>query len=352
MNKIAIVCPCFNESHHVKKFLESLEKQTIFMSNNFDISICFVDGVSTDGTYELLLEYCKDKENFSVLINEMRFVSFGLNLAIDFFSKIKPELLIRLDFHSIYPVNYLDYLVSEFYKLQAIDPLVGNVGVRIDTLPSHNSLRSKVVASVLSSSFGVGNSTFRTKTNIIDPIQVDTVPFGCFLFSAFRHVGVFDCDLLRNQDDEFNLRLIKNKYSIYLLPNLSVEYYARDSFKKLSKMMYQYGFFKPLVNKKCRRFASFRQFVPLLFVLALIIFSIVSIVSLIPLLLIVIAYLSFAALFFIESLKRKLIPKDMKALLLCIFGLFITHFSYGVGYFNGLLNLVFRRKKSNLKSSR
>ena len=38
---------------------------------------------------------------------------------------------------------------------------------------------------------------------------VDTVPYGCWRRETFDQIGLFDEDLVRNQDDEFNLRLIR-----------------------------------------------------------------------------------------------------------------------------------------------
>ena len=39
------------------------------------------------------------------------------------------------------------------------------------------------------------------------PVSTDTVTFGAFRPEAFQHAGLFDETLVRNQDDEFNLRL-------------------------------------------------------------------------------------------------------------------------------------------------
>ena len=102
------------------------------------------------------------------------------------------------------------------------------------------------------------------------PRWVDSVPFGCFRRELFDRIGLFDEDLIRNQDDEFNLRLIKYGGRILLLPDVVSYYFARRSLGELSRMYYQYGYFKPLVARKVDCVMTVRQVVPGLFVLTLI----------------------------------------------------------------------------------
>ena len=100
-------------------------------------------------------------------------------------------------------------------------------------------------------------------------MEVDTVPFGCFKREVFDKIGLFDEDLIRNQDDEFNARIINNGGKIFIIPELVIDYHARDTIGKVFKMYFQYGLFKPLVNKKLGKPATIRQFVPVLFVFTL-----------------------------------------------------------------------------------
>src|SRR5690606_16353723 len=89
----------------------------------------------------------------------------------------------------------------------------------------------------------------------------------------------FDEELIRNQDDEFNSRIVSQGGEIWLLPDIEIKYFARDSLSKIFRMFYFYGFFKPLVNKKVGKAATLRQFVPPAFVLSLIIGLILTVFS-------------------------------------------------------------------------
>jgi GT2 family glycosyltransferase len=197
---------------------------------------------------------------------------------------------------------------------------------------------STAIATVLSSSFGMGNSYFRIGSKEIR--QTDTVPFGCFHKSLFEKIGYFDEELIRNQDDEFNGRIIKNGGKIFLIPFVEVNYYGRDTLRKTSKMFYQYGLFKPLVNKKLGTPATLRQFVPPLFVATLILTPILlwilpSLGILFSSLIALYLLLNFG-ISFCEAIRLK----RFSVFLLLPVTFFIVHVSYGWGYLTGMVKIL------------
>ena len=342
--KIAIICPCFNEFDYVDDFILALSSQTIFDDATYAVKVYFVDGLSDDGTFEKLLDFSKSNANIEVIKNIDRYVSCGLNIAISSLESENINLLVRMDFHSIYPPTYISYLVKQFYEIKAKDPCVVNVGVGLVTCPPDESLKSHIISKVVSSKYGVGSSDFRVSSLDSSPIKVDTVPFGCFDFSVFKRVGKFDTELLRNQDDEFNLRIVNDGGSIYLLPGLRVKYFARSNLHDLFRMFYQYGFFKPLVNYKRNSFASLRQFMPLSFVSSLLLFCLFIYVSVIPLLSLVTLYLIFIGAFVSGQEDEKF---DSNPFLYSYYSgmtIFSVHFSYGFGYLVGLFSIVLGKR--------
>jgi hypothetical protein len=167
-----------------------------------------------------------------------------------------------MDAHAVYPPDYLPRLVAALEETGA-----DNVGGRLVTLPSEQTALARAIALVLAHPLGVGNSYFRIGT--AQRRWVDTVPFGCYRREVFPRVGLFDEELVRNQDDEFNLRLIRRGGRILLLPDVVSYYYARGSRRHLARMYYQYGWFKPLVARKVGRVMTLRQLIPAGFVTAL-----------------------------------------------------------------------------------
>lgn len=72
----------------------------------------------------------------------------------------------------------------------------------------------------------IGNADYRLGGGT--PRLVGTVPFGCFPRPLFEEIGLFDEELVRNQDDEFNGRIIRSGGKILLLPDLKIRYFARE----------------------------------------------------------------------------------------------------------------------------
>lgn len=325
--KLSVICPIYNEEKHIASCLESILQQDFPKE---EMEVLLVDGMSTDRTREIVQQYTEQYPFIFLLDNPKRIVPTGLNIGI---RVAQGDVIIRLDAHAIYPDNYFSALVDKLFALNA-----DNVGGLCRTLPAKETPVCEAIAAALSSPFGMGDSHFRIGTN--KEMQVDTVPFGCFRREVFDKIGYFDEELIRNQDDEFNGRIIKYGGHIYLIPSIVINYYGRDSIGKVAKMFYQYGLFKPLVNKKLGNPATVRQFFPPLFVVGLIGGLLLSFVHPIfcILYMVVLALYLFLAIYF--SVKQF---KNIKKVLLLIATFVTIHVSYGWGYLCGCVKLLLKR---------
>ncbi|MDG5799808.1 glycosyltransferase family 2 protein [Marinilabiliaceae bacterium ANBcel2] len=337
--KVSIIIPVRNEERYIVSFLETLFNQDY---PHDKIEVIIADGMSNDSTRYRIEHFLNGKNSVKVKVidNPGQIVPEGLNRAL---AMCGNEIIIRMDAHAFFPANYISRLVDEMDKYNA-----DNIGGVIRTLPSSNSLFSKAIAAAMSSAFGMGNSRFRVGTTRV--CRVDTVPFGCFKADVFEKAGGFDEELVRNQDDEFNGRITKKGFNVVLLPDLVIDYYARDSIKKTALMFFQYGLFKPLCVKKLKRIATFRQLVPPLFVFSILISLLV--IFFIPQF--IILFISVFGLYFFVSVAISILlsQKDKSSLvnrikLLCalVVTFFVIHFSYGLGYLQGIISLVFNRKR-------
>lgn len=327
---LSVICPIYNEEKYIKRCVDSILEQD-YPKN--DLEVLFVDGMSTDKTREILEGYIKEYPIIKVLDNPKKIVPYAMNIGI---TQSKGDIIIRLDGHVEYPKNYFSELVKYLIELDA-----DNVGAICETIPCGPSTKELAIAEALSSSFGMGNSYFRIGCDEIK--QVDTVPFGCFKREVFDKIGLYDNELVRNQDDELNGRIIKHGGKIYLIPTIVTKYYARDKISKVWKMFYQYGLYKPLVNKKLGAPATIRQFFPLLFVVGLAIGAVLSCLSAIiaVLYMAVIALYLFLALYFsLRSVKqtgKRGLLLYQPVIYLCV------HLSYGIGYLAGIFKIIFHR---------
>jgi glycosyltransferase involved in cell wall biosynthesis len=325
MKSVSVIIPCLNEEKYIAGCIDSLLSQS-YPSNLIEIIV--VDGMSSDNTRAIVSAYCSKYPQIKMIENPAKFVSQGLNLGIQISTG---EVIFRIDTHCTYPNNYIQVLEQQLSVLNA-----ENVGAVLVTMPADSRKLSHAIAVGMSHRFGVGNSLFRIGINHIT--ETDTVAFGCFRRTIFERIGYFDTALIRNQDDEFNARIRKNGGKIYIIPDITVHYYARSSLKNTALMFYQYGLFKPLVNKKLGSAATLRQFIPPLFVLGIITGLVLTLILpyfySILYLSILFLYVALAFLFSLIESRRK---KDPWLICLLPVVFLVLHTSYGAGYLIGIL---------------
>lgn len=329
--KVSVIIPTKNEEKHIQKTLESILSQD-YPNDSFEIIVG--DGRSTDSTREIIKKLQFQHPQIQLIDNPEGIVSYALNYAIE---KATGELIIRMDSHSFYPKDYISRLVKASTELNA-----DNVGGRVLTIPANDGLIAQSISWAISNKFGIGDSSFRLTGSEVK--KVDTVPFGCFPRRLFNEIGFFDTDLIRNQDDEFNGRIIKNGGSIYLLPDVEIKYVGRDKISTMMKMFYHYGLFKPLVNKKLGSPATARQFAPpLFFLFMLAIFLVPFLPTIIQGLWLGVLLIYFVINLFVSIRLGMQNGKPGSIFVLPV--LFpLIHLSYGWGYFEGLVKIMIGKK--------
>jgi hypothetical protein len=255
--------------------------------------------------------------------NPSKIVPTGLNILIH---NSRGEILIRVDGHTIIQRDYVRNCVELLLHSKA-----DNVGGRMNTIGESNF--EQVVAYVTSSPFGVGGARFHYSDR---EEYVDTVYMGAWKRDIFKKLGLFDEEMVRNQDDEFNYRLREFGGKVLLSPKIKSYYYPRGSITKLWKQYFQYGFFKVRVLQKHPAQMRPRQFIPFAFVMAILIGLLLTIFTpwgWIPLALLTVIYL-FANL----AASMMVAVKSGWRFLPMLPPAFATlHVSYGLGFLFGLI---------------
>lgn len=319
--KVSIVMPIYNEEKYIDKCICSLLKQDF---SRDEMEWLFVDGMSSDNTVKIIKKYqTKYPDLIYVFENPEKIVPCAMNIGI---KQSCGEYIIRLDAHAEYANNYISNCVRYLETIEA-----DNVGGVAETKAI--TRQGKTIAKMLSSKFGVGDSKFRTHAK---SGYVDTVPFGAFRRDVFLKYGGYDERLVRNQDNEMNYRIRKNGGKIYLAEDIQLSYYCRDSVSGISKMARTNGKWNVITMKLCPGSMGVRHFIPMVFVLSLLLLSVFGFVWRPFWILLAIDAFSYFFLDLLFSAKAKESVDE----LLFLFVLFpIFHVSYGFGSLIGIFNL-------------
>lgn len=258
---VSVIMPVRNEAAYIERSLGAVLAQD-YPAERMEILV--VDGMSDDGTREFIRTRQVEHPNLHLLDNPRRIVPPGLNIGI---SQARGDIVVRVDGHCEIAPDYVRHCVEH---LLADD--VEAVGGPIDTVGETEE--AQAIALAMSSWFGVGGSAFRTVKD--RPMLVETVAFPAYTRRTLQRIGPFDEQLVRNQDDEYNYRLLKSGGRILLSPDIRSRYYSRSSLRSLWRQYYQYGYWKVRVMQKHPRQMRPRQFVPPAFVATLLGFSVLG----------------------------------------------------------------------------
>jgi succinoglycan biosynthesis protein ExoA len=325
---VSVIMPIRNEEKHIGEAVSAVINQTYPRDK---IEIIVVDGMSDDRTREII-GGLMDRAAVTILDNPKRIVPHGLNIGI---RRASGSIIARIDGHAVMAPDYIEQCVETLNRTQA-----ACVGGRIKSVNA--TFVGKVIAQAMSSTFGVGNSAFRTSDF---EGYVDTLAFPSYPASIFERTGLFDEEFVRCQDDEFNFRLRELGGRIYLTPRIQSLYYPRTSVKKLLKQYYQYGYWKVRVMQRHPHMMQWRHFVPSVFVASLATSAFVSLIWS-PMWW---GFLGIVTAYVLASFAMSLriaIKTDIRYSVLLPIVFACLHFGYGTGLLVGLATFAGRWREA------
>lgn len=317
---VSVIIPVRNEGDYIEECIRSLTDQD-YPEDSYEILA--VDGMSIDNSKEIVQSLSYNYSNIFLLENPNLLTSFGLNIGI---RKSKGEIIIILGAHSSVKPDFICKNVEVLEKVNT-----DCVGGPIESLGE--TYNAGTISLAMASPFGVGDALFRYSES---EGYVDTLAFGAYRRTVFERIGLFDEELVRDQDDEFNYRLRKAGEKIFITPQIKSCYYNRATLKKLWKQYFQYGFWKIRVLQKHPKTMRLRQFVPGTFVLTIVLSFACAWhypIFFLFLLFILISY-SGSNLFFSFKIAKE---EDWKYFPLLPIVFATLHFSYGIGFWAGLI---------------
>ena len=318
---VSVVLPVRNEAAHIAACLEQLLAQD-YPGHLMEIVV--VDGRSDDGTPDVVrdVQARHPTASLTLLDNPARVVPPALDLAI---RAARGSIILRMDGHSVPAPDYVSACVAALQRSGA-----ANVGGVIEAVGATRFGRA--VATATAHRLGAGDARYRIGG---EPGFVDTVAFGAFRREALAAVGLFDESLVRNQEDEMNMRLRSAGERIYPDPAIRVQYTPRGTARGLWSQYFQYGRWRLETMRRHARSIRWRQAIPpgvaAAFALAALLAPFWSWAAL-GLAAATVAYLSVVG----SVAWRIARPREEAGLVALAFA--IMHFGYGYGFLSHVLS--------------
>jgi glycosyltransferase involved in cell wall biosynthesis len=250
---VTVILPVRQEGAFIRRSLGCVLAQD-YPAERLEILVA--DGRSTDGTRQAVVELQAQHPRLRLVDNPGLVVPTGLNAAL---RQASGEIIVRVDGHTEIAPDYVRQCVIALRATGA-----DNVGGRMNA--TGEGPFGEAVALASSTPFGVGNARFHYSSR---DEWVDTVYMGAWPRAVFTRIGLFDEELVRDQDDEFNYRLLQRGGRIWLSQSIRSRYTNRSNPRALWRQYFQYGYWKVRVMQKHTNQMRLRQFVPAAFVATL-----------------------------------------------------------------------------------
>ncbi len=317
---VTVIIPMRNEALWIERCVESVLSQD-YPADRMELIV--VDGLSDDDSRERLQRIAEGDARVHVLSNPKRIVPSSLNLAL---RHARGEIVARVDAHTLLAPEYLSNGVDLIVRSGA-----DNVGGPMVCIGGEGA--GDAIAEAMSSRFGIGSYFHFASAEG----EGDTVYMGMWPRRVFETVGLFDEQLVRNQDDEHSYRIRKAGGRILVSPAMRSTYQNRRSWKALVRQFFEYGLWKVRVLQKHPAQMSVRHFVPPLMIVGLV--AGVLAVSSVPVVAsaVAIGYLVYLLVLGLVSLSHGGSPAAVGRR---FFALTAIHHAWGAGFLLGLVRFA------------
>jgi glycosyltransferase involved in cell wall biosynthesis len=318
--RVSLIIPCFNEEKTIGSLLDAIERQTY---PHEKMEVIIADGLSTDRTREIISAYQADHTEPSIRVvdNPKRVIPAALNNAI---KAASGELIVRMDAHTIPAANYVELSVEAFDEGKGED-----VGGVIDITPGADTWIGRSIAVATRHPLGVGDARYRWATRAA---YADTVAFGTYARATFDKIGLYDETLIANEDYEMNARLRASGGRIWIDPAIRATYHSRPDLASLARQYFTYGFYKYRMLKRFPTTLRWRQALPPLFVLGILMLLLLAVFWKIAFYSIIVIAGFYLLVLTAASIPEALKQKDISLIPGIPLAIMTMHFSWGSGF--------------------
>lgn len=319
----------YNEEQFLEGLFDDINNQDY--SHN-KIELVLVNNGSTDNTRSIMENFAEKNDFFDVKIidNDKGNQANGWNTAL---LNTTGNIIIKVDAHAKIPTDFVksnvDVIASGEYVCGG-----GRPNIPAEDKPWDNTLLAAEECM-----FGGSFAKYRNPQK--EKKYINSIFNGAYRREVFAKVGGFNEALGRTEDNEFHYRLTKAGYKICCSPDIVSYQYIRSDLPQMIQQKYSNGYWIGLTAKKYPKCLSLFHFVPLAFVLGIIVCLILAFVGY-PLFitLLIGAYLAFDGWITSEAQRSE---KKCKEFLLLPFIFPALHIAYGIGTLIGIFHLPIRK---------
>ena len=258
---VSIVIPTRNEASTIERAITTLLDSPV----DADVEVIVADGASEDGTADVVRALGRRDPRIRVVDNPARTTPNGLNAAI---LATRGDVILRMDGHAEAEPGYVAACLDVLRTSDAWN--VGGLMRKVGT-----SVAARAASAATSSAFGIGGG--RRFHLLTEPADVDSVWLGCWPRWVFARVGLFDPEMVVNQDEELNRRILDAGGRIRLDPSISAAYLSRASWRGLARQYFRYGMYKVRNIQKHPNVFRLRHFIPAALVASVVVPLVVAI---------------------------------------------------------------------------
>jgi len=328
MPRVSIIVPCRNEKRHIGAFAASVLAQKL--PAEWTLEVVIADGMSDDGTREALAELAARDPRVRFVDNPAQIVSAGLNRAL---GVATGEAIVRMDVHTEYAPDYVFECLAAL-RLTGAD----NVGGPWRAVADPQGGPVQAAAAAAFPSRWVSGGALSRRLDYDGP--VDTVYLGAWPRATFARFGGFDETLVRNQDDEHNLRIVKGGGRVWQESRIHSSYRPRSTLGQVFRQYLQYGYWKPFVMKKHGQPARLRHLAPAGLLVGVLLLALVAVFTwtVWPLATLLLAYAGAVAAMSVAIVRET--PQPAAVALRVPAVIATCHVAYGIGTIVGAFDVV------------
>src|SRR5688572_15794917 len=201
---VTVIMPIRNEGAFLRRSLGAVLGQDYPAAR---LEVIVADGCSDDDTRAIVRELQAAHPRLRLIDNPGRIAPTGMNAGI---RAATGDVIVRVDGHTIVAHDYVRECVAALARTQA-----ETVGGRMDGAGATPFGQAAALAT--SSRFGVGGARFHYSDR---EEPADSVYLGAWHRDVFDRFGLFDEELVRNQDDELNYRIQARGGRVMLCPRI------------------------------------------------------------------------------------------------------------------------------------